>query len=406
MIGRPTLALLSIVGMLVGASSAAHAAEWRFEPVLDAGAEYTDNVQLDDPRRGEQESDYVYRAALRLGLVGRTARSDLSFHYTPAHEAFVDFSEFDNTSHSVGTAWTYEASPLSTWSLTGAWDQRERVRVSLEEGAELVDLISFGVIETTSYSARLQGLLTASERHRWVVAADGGGTEYEESATTAEASLDDTTRFGGEIAWETDLAERTTAGTMVRAERLDEGIRGEWDIYSLILGLTTGTPERLQLTISGGYTTTRLIEADELEFEDEPTSESGSIAVLRELGARTTLSAGASREVGGSRGTAGLAIVDTFYLRYALRASARSSFVLVGNWTDRDPVEDDAEILADRGITTLGFRAEWSYSISPRFAIVVSGDRVDQTTDSDELAEVDRNVYGLSLRWSPLAARR
>jgi hypothetical protein len=399
-------AALVALGLLLSAVPLPRAADWRFEPVLDVSAERTDNVQLDDPRLGEEaESDTIARASLRLGVVAETARSTFDFSYTPAHERFSDFSDFDNTSHSAGLGWNFVASPRATWSLDGGWDLRERTRVSLDEGAEQVDLISVGFSEQESWRARLQGLLTASERHRWVVALDGGGTSYEATEAIEALELADTTTAGAELAWETDLAERTTFGVMGRGTRLDEGFRGEWDIYDALLGLTFGSPERLQMTISAGVAVTSVRDPGEIEVEDEPTTETGRIALVREVGARTRLTATLAREVGGSRGSAGITQNDTASFRWSYRATARSAFAASANWTDREPLEVEAG-LEDRGLRTLGVRAEYSYAFTRTLRLVLSAERIDQTTDSPELLEVDRTLYGLGLRWAPLAGRR
>ncbi len=405
--------LSTVAGMLVLAAGSTatdvRAAEWRFEPIVDVSASWTDNVQLDDPRIGddESESDIALRSSVRLGLTARTPRTAWSLAYTPAYEAYDEFSDFDNASHSFTTGLDFTQSPRATWNFTGAWDSRERARVSLEESGLANALIDVGVVRTEAWAARIQGLLTASERHRWVVAADTFGTTYDDDAdSSATETLEDASSIGAELAWETDLAERTAIGLRGRVARFDEGARGEYDTQEVLLGFTFGSPERLQVTIAAGVTRTDVRDFGDYEPYDTPTTESGRIAIARRLGARLSLTAGAGREVGLTQGTGGVSINDFVNGRLLWQVGPRAAIGAAATWTKRDPLENDPLTGLDRGLATLGYGVEWSYAFSPRWRVYVRGDYIDQQADSEALLEVDRTVAATGIRYAPNAPRR
>lgn len=407
--------LLPLLALLAALALPVHAADWDLQPVFRVDVEHTDNVRLDDPRFADEdeESDIIYRGSLRLGLIRTSERSELRFHYTPAREAFAEFSDFDNTTHSAGLTFDFSTTPRASWGITAAWDKRERTRVSLEEGAELFDLVTFGTVETETLRARIQGLLTASERHRWVVAADASDTSYD-SQDVEDFTIEDASSVGAELAWETDLAERTVFGFSTRASQVDEGARGTWNVYELLSALRLGSPERLEMTLVAGAAKPSLDDPGELVEEDvrEDTEFVARLGLSRDLGARSNLNLGVTSDLAGSRGVGGLARSDSVYLRWLSRVSPRARISLGGNWTSRDPLEDRAiseeDPLAgeDRGLETLGFRAEFAYAFASRWDLVIGAETIDQTSESETVLEVDRRIYRAGIRWSPLAEGR
>ena len=77
------------------------------------------------------------------------------------------------------------------------------------------------------------------------------------------------------------------------------------------------------------------------------------------------------------------------------------------NWTDRIPIEDDPLTGVDRSLRTAGYRLEWSVLLSRRLSLVTAGDRIDQSSRTPgAVPEIDRTIWSLGLRWSPLARGR
>ncbi len=402
---RPRALVAGLAALMLTAGPAL-AAAWRFEPVIDLRGERTDNVRLDDPRIAPGQSATILRTGVLLRVERETGRSAFTLSWRPVRETYDGYAQFDNTAHSAGIGWRWDASRRASWSLAGSWSRTERTRVSLDEGAELLDVIDVGVVRTTSWSARLQGLLTARPRHRFVVAADTFGTSYDADAAGVSA-LDDASSVGAELAWETDFGPRTVGGLSARVARIDEGRRGEYDTRSLLLGFRWGSVERLQVTIAAGATATDVRDPGVFTSLDVPTSGTGRIVLARRIGARSALSAGVSRDVTSSRGIGGLSVNDRAFLRFSRQFGVRHTVAATVNWTDRKPVEDDPLTGVDRGLRTAGYRLEWAVRLGSRWSIVASGDRIDQSANTaGAVPEIDRTLWGLGLRWAPLAPRR
>lgn len=407
MIGRaPRCGFAAAAILLASASGPASAAAWRFEPVVDVRVERTDNVQLDDPRITDGESATILRTGVRLSVERETPRSSWSLAWRPVRETYDGFSQYDNTAHAATLGWSWQASRRASWSLAGTWTRAERARVSLDEGSELIDVIDVGVVRTTTWSGRLQGLLTGGPRNRFVVAADTFGTSYASDAP-GFAALDDARTTGAELAWETDLGPRTVGGLSVRASRIDEGRRGEYDTRTVLVGFRFGAVERLQVTLAAGVTATDVRDPGVFAAIDVPNTETGRIVLARRIGARTTLAAGVARSVDSSRGVGGVSVNDRAYLRLSRDLGPRHTIAAAINWTDRDPVEDDPLTGVDRGLRTAGYRLEWAARLGRRWALVLAGDRIDQSAATEgAVPEIDRTIWSLGLRWSPLAPAR
>jgi hypothetical protein len=385
------------------------AADWRFDPVVTLEGQYTDNVALGQRGAGglgEEEGDTVIQTSVRLALRRTTPRSGLIFSYTPRRETFTDNSDFDNTSHRAGLTGNFEQGPRLRWEASGRYALTERPIVELEEDPFAIEPL-LGVTRVESASGTLRSFWTATERQRWVFLGELRSIEYDDvDASLDQRELRNTTHGSAEAAWEMDLSAFSTAGVSYRYSRIDENRRGTWDVHDVLGGWTWGTPERLQVTASAGVAFIEIQEEGTFGSGDPGTRFTGSAAVDRRLGRRGSLTASVSHDVGGSRGTLGLAATTSADVRLGVSIGEFSRLSGAVRWAQRQSVDAEGDIVEDRDISTLGYRLEHVWGFGPRWSAVFGMDYIRQDSGLGQLLERDRMLFSAGIRWSPMAQRR
>ncbi len=387
--------LLALAGTGLAAGSG-----WTIEPVLTVTGERTDNVRVAGT---SGESDTIVTTGLLLPLRHETPRTALELSWQPAREAYRDFGALNNTTHAVRLGWRHDASRRASWTLGAAWDRRERARVRYDEVAD--DLVALPRTRVDTLSGRLEGRFDVGRRTRLVAGATWRDTSYDAPRATGPGGLAvrlaDSSDTGLSLAFETNLGRRTAFRVRWTGSRIDEGFRGEWDVQRTLVGFVLGSAERLQWTVEAGAAWTDVRDPGESGAEDSPTWGVGTIGVRGPVGRRSgTLTAGAGIDVAGSGGTTGASRTTFGYLGWRLPVGRWSQVEVVARYAERDPLDP-----AYARTLTRSYRAAWRAAFSPRFALVLAGETINQSASGSYLA-ADATTWSLGIRWSPTAPRR
>lgn len=413
----PVFCGVALLVLLAGLVSV-HAADWSFDPVINTGVELTDNVfslGSSNATGSFDPEDTSYFLSVGLVWTAETPRSLFSFSYTPFVERYADFSSLDNTAHRVALTWHYQTSSRIDWDAGARWSRQQRQRVVFDDPAQ--DQVVLPQTEFDSLGAQLQGRFVLSERSRIVALAGLGGSSYAENEIPGEdldgdgtidipgVFLEDTDNLFAQVGWETDLSPRSVAGISTYVSRIDEGRRGEYDVYRLLGVLQWGTEERVMTTFTlGGATTSvrRLADGADEALVDEPSFMVGTLGVEGTIFARTSLRGGVFRDVMSSGGTTGTALSTGAFVSMSIPVGRWSTVGLFARYANRDPVDvEQAALETD----TTALRAEWALAISSRWYLVLAGERFDQSSAQATL-DGEYNVLSAGLRWTPTAARR
>jgi hypothetical protein len=403
---------LAVLGLLL-APLATHglAADWSFEPVVDLGAEHTDNVLVSSA--APAESDTAWRAALTLALRGVTPRSETLLSYRPAREIYDEFSELDHTSHDAFVRWETQASRRLDLTFDAGWTRREQARVLFD--APQLDLVALPRTRFEALRGLFESELRAGRTSAFNFSARHVRNSYEQQEVPSgetSLTLGDTSSTTLGLGYDYLFSERKRLGTTLEATRIDEGFRGEVDTYRLLGVYRWEGRRELSVTLRVGAGQTSVREpglgpgGEPLPDIDEQTFFVGGIDLSGPVGRRSTLTGGISRDVTGGAGVSSTAETLSGFLAWDFRLRRYSGLSVFARYTQRDTldrIEGGAEPFP--GIDTTSYRAEWRGALSRTWRLVVAGERFDQSSDEASL-EVDYTIYSASLRWAPAAGRR
>lgn len=400
---KPRLILVCAIGL----ATVAHAAEWRFEPVVSFNAQDNSNVFLVD---GEPQSDKLASVAVDLAASRRTERATLTMSYAPEREQYQDFSELNNTSHAlrVGADWRF--TQRSSWNSSFSWVRRERATLSFSDTAQ--DLVALPRTQYDTLAASLSGTAEQTQRLRWFWGAAAASTRYEDSsiATTAGGlTLEDSQDIGVRGGIESDLSATSRVRGELRVNRIEEGARGSRDVRRVLAGWTFGRIERVQVDISAGAAFSKLRDTGELVNVEKTsaTDTVGSVNLRGRVGATGEMSVGVSRDVTNTLGISGASLTDSATIGYRRPLGRFSELNFGARYADRTPLDDNESLARTK---TKAYRAEYRAAFSARWALVVAGEKVDQSSpassslgSTDTVPAIDYQIFSLGLRWSPLS---
>lgn len=400
---KPRLILVCAIGV----ATVAHAAEWRFEPVVSFNAQDNSNVFLVD---GEPQSDKLASVAVDLAASRRTERATLTLSYAPEREQYQDFSELNNTSHAlrVGADWRF--TQRSSWNSSFSWVRRERATLSFSDTAQ--DLVALPRTQYDTLAASLSGTAEQTQRLRWFWGAAINSTRYADETVPTPAGalpLSDSQDIGFRAGLEGDLSATSRLRGEVRVNRIDEYERGERDVRRVSAGWTFGRIERVQVDISAGAAFSKLRDPGELVDvqETSATDTVGSVTLRSGVGTRSVITAGIGRDVTNTLGVAGASLTDSANVGYQLTVGRYSELNVGVRYGDRTPLNDSESLSRTK---TKAYRAEYRAAFNAHWALVVAAEKVDQSspasssvTSTDTVPAIDYQIFSLGLRWSPLS---
>ncbi len=420
--------LVLMASLSAAAVAIADAAEWRFEPVVTLSAQDNSNVLLVD---GEPQSDRVASVAVDLSASRRTERATVTMSYTPEREQYQDLSELDNTSHALRLGVNSQLSQRTAWDASLSWVRRERSRLSFDDTTQ--DLVALPRTRYDTMAASLNGNLEQSPRLRWLWGVAAATTKYDDTAVeftdpaanggspsdpsaTSAFTLEDSQDLGVRGGIEHDLSESSRVRGELRINRIDEGARGERDVRRVLGGWAFGRVERLQVDISAGAAFSKLRDPGELTnvTATSATDTVGSVTVRGRVGARGQLTAGIGRDVTNTLGVSGASLTDSATVGYLHPIGRFSELNLGLRYADRTPLDDNQALARSK---TKAYRAEYRAAFNSHWALVVAGEKVDQSSSSTRPSSgtdpsptldttppaIDYQIFTLGIRWAPLS---
>jgi hypothetical protein len=359
----------------------------------------------------------AYTASVTLALSATTPRSETTFSYRPFIERYDEYSQLDNTSHDLSLGWSWTASRRTEVDATVGWSQRERQRLLFDEPD--LDLVALprtrfeslrGTFGTRVRSGR-HGEIRFQLRHT--------SSSYDDEAVASDADLlrlTDSSSTGGQVSFDYLLSARKRLGLSVGADRADSGFRGELDTYraSGTYGWTGRGELTVNLRLGAAWTSVRDPgvdpSGDPLPEYDDQTALVGGIDVSGRVSRYVTLTAGVDRDITAGSGVSGAVESLSGFAACDIQLRRYSRLLLTGRYAQRDEVDRvEAAPSADgRAADTSSFRAEWRAALSRSWQLVLSAERFDQDSDSqdEDILTVDYTIYSASVRWAPAAGRR
>lgn len=401
----------------IGVATVAHAAEWRFEPVVSFSAQDNSNVLLVD---GEPQSDKLASVAVDLAASRRTERATLTMSYAPEREQYQDFSDLNNTSHAlrVGADWRF--TQRSSWNSSFSWVRRERATLSFSDTAQ--DLVALPRTQYDTLAASLSGTAEQTQRLRWLWGAAINSTRYADATVLAPnepppppdsevvpLSLQDSQDIGFRAGLEGDLSPTSRVRGEIRFNRIDENERGERDVRRVLAGWTFGRIERVQVDVSAGAAFSKLRDPGELVDvqETSATDTVGSVTLRSGVGTRSVITAGIGRDVTNTLGVAGASLTESANVGYQHTLGRYSELNVGVRYGDRTPLNNSESLSRTK---TKAYRAEYRAAFNAQWALVVAGEKVDQSSPTsssestpDTVPAIDYQIFSLGLRWSPLS---
>jgi hypothetical protein len=391
----------------------ASGADWSFDPVVSLLATRSDNVQVSSA--GEAQADSWLRAEVTLAVTGETPRTAFSLSYTPTREIYNDFDSLDNTSHSLRLAWSHRASERSRWKadLRGSLSETPRLYA---EDVDL-DFVAVPREERLGLNASFGGEFDVGRLSSIFFEASAGAVRYESSVLRGEdldpdgtgdvppllvADADD---VGLAFGWERRLSRSQAIRLYWSGSRIDEGFRGETDVNRLLGSWSAGDPSRtrVEVTLGAAQWDLRVPGASFTPALDDEVEAVGGISLVGRAGRRGSFAAGFQHDVSGTGGTAGAVTSDSIYASVVQPTGVYSRFEIFGRLADREPLVDAQGLDPTE---TVAWGARWWAALSPRWALEISGQRIDQQSGpSPDPRDADYSTISLGLRWAPTAPR-
>jgi hypothetical protein len=404
------------IAVLALSASVALAADWEFQPAVTLSLQDNSNAFLivDQPQQDQSAA-----LDLELAAARRTERDTLTLAYRPEVVRYQDLDGLNNVSHFLSAAFSRRATQRVGWDLSGTWNRRERATLSYD--LTTLDLIALPPVQFDTFGVNVTATLAQSQRSRWRAGAFTTSTRYDEELLVIPSRspsqpdqvlpLEDSDDVGVSVGFETDVSSRSHLRFEGRFNQIDEGARGQRDVTRALVGWSIGSEERWVFEASAGAAWSTLsadvdVDADgtiDGTSDDSATDTVGSIGLRGRVGSRGSLAATLGRDITHTLGTGGAALSDAASLSLRYPVGRFSQFSIAARLAEREPIVDPT---ATGKTETKAVRAEYRAAIGPRWAIVASGENVDQTADSGGALAVDYRILSLGIRWAPLADRR
>jgi hypothetical protein len=393
------------------AVTTARAADVNFRPTLSFGVFHDGNISV----TGENPGDENAMLALDLAVDSKTPMTMFSFSYRPTYVAYrtaTDLNYFGNTVSMGFSADTSRDSHYAFDLYLSRTDYQGLTPNTTDQATAFVPRTTL-----TQGSLKVSGTHGAGRRGFFDWQLRGGADRYKDLEDNPATPLidpitqlplppdpvdfNDSTTFGGRIAWRGELSERNTLGIAVDAAYFG---------YEL----TEITPNVL-VASAGLVGTSRIAELWMIDYAvgaSRATTEDDSISgfsfnatIEYEVGRASTFSAGARQVFAPGTGLGGSTQDRGVWLAFAHTpvANGLSGSVLGGYW-QRDELQfgsstpatgaGDTESFNLNG--TLGWEFNRYISVNAAYAYIYQRGRNVESTSLD----TNYSSYGLYLRWT------
>lgn len=406
-----------VLGLALLSNGDSSAQIWRFEPTVALSFQDNSNAVLASDGSVSGRSGVL---AVELGVTREGQRDRFFASYIPAHEAFQskelpggsDINQFDNTSHQLHLGYSRQWSQTASWDTSVSFGKYERAQISTDTVSS--DVVFLPRVASTTAALHVGGRVALSARGRVNWNLDASGTNYGADVIPAvtvggqDLFLVDSRDYGIGGGWETDLSESSQLRFDGRVNRIDEGFRGEREVRRALAGWSLGNEERVRLDLTGGIARTVVKQAGRpsptatVELADDGGSDVVADLALRgRVWRRGDLTVGVNRDVTDTAGTAGAAVTTAAYVTLLQPIRQFSQVTLSSRYASRSPQNS----LTGVDTKSKAYRAEYRAAFGPHWALVVAGEKVDQSADVEGPLTVDYRILSLGVRWAPLARR-
>ncbi len=319
--------------------SGAWAQRTTFNPSINVGAGYTDNIAYEDEN---ERSDTSSRIELDLPVSRQWDSGSMEFYYRPSYTTQRDEDDFDRDEHRLGFNTTSVIDRRTNWGFSAAYSKTQvQFSPAIVEFDPIDDdpFVS-NPTDRESYGASLNLARTQSPRWNWQASLDWSQIEHDlidgESTSAAGGSpVEDRSEYGGTFGFSRSLGRGASLGLQYRHQRFDLDVGGEEDSDSLSVTWNRTVSRTLEFGLSvGGFKSTG--EASDgtslATDDDERTGAQGSFNLTRSFRNSRLVFSASHQPTSGSN--------------------------LVGTSTN-----------TDAGVTYAGTRRLWDWSVSGRYGL-------------------------------------
>lgn len=382
-------------GLVFLATCTARAADVDFRPTMTFGLFHSGNVSV----TGEGQGDDGAAIAFDLNVERATATSTLAFSYRPSYVVYHKSSDLDYFGNTVVLGFSKDYSKASSYRIDVYASRTDYQGLSQDTKDAAVTFVPRTTL--TQGSVKAEGTVSAGRRGfvDWEVRA--GLDKYDDvadnpaTATPDAVDYNDTTAFGGRVAWRGEISARNTMGVGVLAS---------------LFGYETGPNVVIEAVgLVGTCEISSFWRLDYAAGASQAVSDSDSIGgfsfdatVEYAAGNETTLSAGARQVFAPGTGIGSATQDRGVWIGYAHAPTAKGlSGSAVGGYWQRDELAfgttgptNDTESLNVNGI--LGWNFNRYIALEANYAYI------DQSSRDSSVASLDTNYssYGLFLRWA------
>jgi predicted porin len=369
----------------LAAAVAAYGQQWEFEPTVDLGVSYEDNIRL-----SSDQSESGFGASIRAAARGRRSDevSELEFSAAFRQEEFPDHSDLNNSSAIVNAGWSYQM-PRSEFQLDQSLStQSTLTSEATTTGITDVNRQQFRFRIRPSWSSRLDeySTLNLSASYEDVSYDDVEGTglsNYHAGSVSVAAGRRLTERLVVSLAslyGRFEFRERRN-----NAENIVVQVGAEYDLsetfsVSAIAGLR--------------QTESEFVDLFGRRITEESSGPAYSLSAQKQFGSGAALGALASREL---RPSGGAEVLDTtrLRLRYSYPVDERLRVTLSSQaYRNRQVGELQRRGSRDFANARIGL----SYQLRPSLSVTVDY-RYRWQQYEDDASTVDSNRLSVSLAW-------
>jgi len=382
-------------GFVFLATWTARAADVDFRPVMTFGVFHSGNIAVTGAGPGDEGA----ALAFDLNVERATASSTLAFSYRPSYVVYRKSSDLDYFGNTVVLGYSKEYSKSSNFRLDVYASRTDYQGASQDTKDAAITFVPRTTL--TQGNVKAGGTVGAGRRGfvDWELRA--GLDKYtdvkDDPATTALDGFDfnDTTAFGGRVAWRSEVSARNTLGFGVLASLFgyETGPNVVVEAIGLVGTCEISTFWRLDYAAGASRAVS---DADSIDgFSFDATFEYAA-------GKETTLSAGARQVFAPGTGIGAATQDRGVWIGYAHAPTAKGlSGSVVGGYWQRDELAfgsagptNNTESLNVNGM--LGWNFNRYLALEANYAYI------DQSSRDGSIASLDTNYssYGLFLRWA------
>lgn len=386
------------------AGSPALAQRTTFNPVVGAGAGYTDNVSYIEKN---SSSDTFSTLSAELPVVRESRTGSLSFTYRPTYVDYRDDDRLDHDEHRASLGWTVRPNDRTSFDLSASYSRtQEQAAVPFSEQAEDTDVLLTDRTERDSWDALARVRHSAGQRWEWAATGSWSMREHQTISgfsSVAPFQVEDRREYGGSLELSREFSRQSTLGLVYGYREFDLDMNPDETSHSLRISFRSQPGRKVSLHAEVGGFYNRRDTAGGVSGDDSRTGFDGELDVTRlfkevrlNLSATHRPSAGGHLSGTSTDSSVAFALAGVNERRWRWDVSSRFVY---RDPTNRDPAAGSTK---PRQSVAVGANVEYG---PQRFGVRLGGNVAKESSNDPNIGHNSASTVELGLVWYPLMRR-